>query len=111
LRIVGENRDYLLRGARARARRGDPSGALRSLDSVLAFEPGNGAAWREKAGLLAATGAPRAARARAWMQAARSPGTPAWSADAALGGLADGLGASWAWKRKPGPRFFPILTG
>jgi outer membrane protein assembly factor BamB len=61
--------------------------------------------------LLAKSGAPRSARARAWMQAARSPATPAWSADSALTGLADGLGASWAWKRKPGPRFFPVLTG
>ncbi|HEX2612527.1 MAG TPA: PQQ-binding-like beta-propeller repeat protein, partial [Fibrobacteria bacterium] len=111
LRIVGQNRDYLLRASRDRARRGDGAGALRALDSVLAFEPGNGSAWREKAVLLGQTGAARMVRARAWMQAARSPVTPAWSADAALAGLADGFGASWAWKRKPGPRFFPVLTG
>jgi outer membrane protein assembly factor BamB len=111
LRIVGQNRDYLLRDARARAGKGDAGGAARALDSVLALEPGNGQAWREKARLLSLTGSSRAARARAWMQAARSPATPAWSADAALSGLADGVGASWAWKRKPGPRFFPVLTG
>ncbi len=111
LRVVGNKRDYLLRSSRERSRRGDISGALRALDSVLAYEPGNGTAWREKARLLAAAGAPDAERTRAWTQAARSPGTPPWSADAALEGLANGLGAAWAWKRKPGPRFFPVVTG
>jgi outer membrane protein assembly factor BamB len=111
LRIMGGNRDHLLRGARAKGRGGDPRGALRELDAVLALEPGNGTAWREKARLLAQTGAARADQTRAWKQAARSPGTAPWSADPALSGLASGLGASWAWKRQAGPRFFPVLSG
>lgn len=111
LRVVGDRRDHLLRPARDLSRRGDAAGALRALDTLLAYEPGNGVAWREKALLLASVGAPREERTHAWLQAARSPATPAWSADAALQGLAEGLGAAWAWKRKPGPRFFPVVTG
>jgi outer membrane protein assembly factor BamB len=111
LRLTGGSRDYLLVGARASAARGDRKGALRALDAVLALEHGNGTAWREKATLLAATGAARSLQTRAWTQAARSQNAAPWSADPSLTGLAKGLGASWIWKREAGPRFFPVLTG
>jgi outer membrane protein assembly factor BamB/tetratricopeptide (TPR) repeat protein len=111
LRLTGGSRDHLLRGARESQKRGDSKGALRQFDAALALEPGNGTAWREKARLLAATGAARALQTRAWTQAARSQSAPVWSADPAFAGLAAGIGASWVWKRQPGPRFFPVLTG
>jgi len=111
MRLTGGSRDHLLRGERESLRRGDARGALRELDALLALEPGNGTAWREKARLLAATGAARAEQARAWTNAARSHGAAPWSADPAFTALAGGLGASWVWKRQPGPRFFPVLTG
>lgn len=111
LRLTGGSRDHLFRAERENLRRGDASGALRELDALLALEPGNGTAWREKARLLAAGGAPRAEQTHAWAQAARSHGVAPWSADPALEGLAAGLGATWVWKRQPGPRFFPVLTG
>ncbi len=111
LRLTGGSRDHLFRAERENLRRGDASGALRELDALLALEPGNGTAWREKARLLAAKGAPRTERTHAWAQAARSHSVAPWSADPALEGLASGLGATWVWKRQPGPRFFPVLTG
>lgn len=110
LRLTGGSRDHLFRGERENLRRGDMAGALRELDALLALEPGNGNAWREKARLLAASGAARAEQTHAWTQAARSQSVAPWSADPALAGLASGLGASWVWKRQPGPRFFPVLT-
>jgi outer membrane protein assembly factor BamB len=111
LRITGGSRDHLLRAERESLRRGDRRGALREIDALLALEPGNGTAWRERARLLAATGGSRADQTRAWTQAARSQGAAPWSIDPAFTGLASGLGASWVWKRQPGPRFFPVLTG
>jgi len=111
LRLTGGARDHLLRGERESLSRGDTRGALRELDAVLALEPGNGTAWREKARLLATTGASRASQTRAWTQAARSQSAAPWSTDPAFTNLANGLGASWVWKRQSGPRFFPVLTG
>jgi outer membrane protein assembly factor BamB len=111
LRLTGGNRDHLLRGGREALRRGDTKGALRELDALLALEPGGGIAWREKARLLAGSGAPHGDQTRAWIQAARSQSAAAWSNDPAFTGLATGLGAAWVWKRQPGPRFFPVLTG
>lgn len=110
LRLTGGARDHLLRGERESLRRGDAQGALREVDALLALEPGNGTAWREKARLLAATGAPRAEQTRAFTQAARSQGAAPWSSDPVFAGLASRLGASWVWKRQAGPRFFPMLT-
>lgn len=110
LRMTGGARDHLLRAERESLRRGDAAGALRELDALLSLEPGNGAAWREKARLLASTGAARAEQTRAFTQAARSQSAAPWSDDPVFAGLASRLGASWVWKRQPGPRFFPLLT-
>lgn len=111
LRLTGGRRTHLLRAERESLRRGDVAAALRELDAVLALEPGSGEAWREKARLLETSGAARELRTQAWLQAARSQSAAPWSADPAFAELADGLGASWAWKRQPGPRFFPSLAG
>ncbi len=111
LRLTGGSRDHLLREARLDIRRGDRKGALRELDGVLALEHGNGTAWREKARLLAASGAPRTLQTRAWTQAARSQSATSWSSDPAFASLANRLGASYVWKRQAGPRFFPVLNG
>jgi outer membrane protein assembly factor BamB len=111
LRLTGAHRDFLFSGLQRDLRTRDPRAALREVNALIALEPGNGAAWREKARLLAATGAPRVEQTRAWTQAARSQGTPPWSSDPSLRSLASGLGATWAWKRQPGPRFFPSLIG
>jgi hypothetical protein len=111
LRLTGTHRDYLFHEVNADLSRGDPRGALRELNDLIALEPGNGAAWREKARLLSTLGATRADQTHAWLQAARSAGAAPWSADPAFRSLSAGLGAAWAWKRQPGPRFFPTLIG
>jgi outer membrane protein assembly factor BamB len=111
LGLTGGHRDYLFHEIGASLRRGDARGALRELNALIALEPGNGLAWREKARLLAEASAPRREQALAWTQAARSAGAAPWSADPALRSLSTVLGASWVWKRQPGPRFFPVLTG
>jgi hypothetical protein len=55
-------------------------------------------------------GSPKKEQAEAWLQAGRSQVTAAWSDDPVLRNLSRSLGASWVWKRHPGPRFFPTLT-
>ena len=111
LRLTGGHREFLFSEVNAQLGRRDGRGALRELNGLLALEPGNGTAWREKARLLTTLGAPRPEQARAWLQAARSPSVAPWSADPALRNLSAALGASWTWKRQPGPRFFPALVG
>ncbi|MCD6023173.1 MAG: hypothetical protein K0Q91_89 [Fibrobacteria bacterium] len=111
LRLTGPHREYLFHEVNANLARGDARGALKELNSLIALEPGNGAAWREKARLLPGLGASRAEQTHAWLQAARSAGAAPWSADPAFRSLSAGLGAAWTWKRQPGPRFFPALTG
>ncbi len=110
LRAAGKDRSYLLHAAREAGGSGDARRALESLDSLLALEPGNGIAWRETARLLDATQAPDHARMRAWLQAARSRHASPWGDDTAFARLAEGLEAAWVWKRRSGPRFFPVLS-
>ena len=111
LRLTGGHRDYLFHDVNASLTKHDTRGALRELNTLIALEPGNGLAWREKASLLASQEAPRVDQTHAWIQAARSSSASPWSADPVFRDLSAGLGAAWAWKRQPGPRFFPALTG
>jgi outer membrane protein assembly factor BamB len=111
LRLTGGHREYLFHDVNASLAKRDARGALRDLNELIALEPGNGSAWREKGRLLSILGAPRPEQARAWIQAARSPSAAPWSSDPVFRNLSSALGASWVWKRQPGPRFFPALTG
>lgn len=88
----------------------DWKGALGALDRVLDLEPGNGGAWRLRAGALRNLGAPRPLQAQALVQAARSPSTASWSNGPVLKALAGSLGANWVWKRQYGPKFYPTLV-
>ena len=67
---------------------------MRELNDLIALEPGNGMAWRQKARLLASMGASRPDLANAWTQAARSSGALPWSADPVFRDLAAGLGVA-----------------
>lgn len=90
----------------------DPAGALASLDSLLALEPGNGLAWRHRYECLRLTGANRALQMQALVQAARSPLVPPYaSSHPTLKSLAQAVGARWVWKRQYGPKFYPIMAG
>jgi hypothetical protein len=107
---MGDERGYLFQGVEKKLGHHDAEGALGLLNGILDLEPGNGTAWRKKAQILQALGTSKKDQAQAWLQAARSQSTAAWSDDPALRNLANSLGASWIWKRYAGPRFFPILT-
>ncbi len=110
LRLTGGDRSYLFQNVHDDILHHDASGALSALNAILALEPGNGNAWREKAQLLKAQGAARKEQTEAWLQASRSQTTAAWGNDPALRNLAHSLGAGWIWKLRSGPRFFPTLT-
>lgn len=110
LRLTGGDRGYLFQRVDENLKRHDSPGSLNALNAVLALEPGNGVAWREKAQLLRMLPSSKKEQTEAWLQAGRSRATAAWSDDPVLRNLARNLGASWIWKRHAGPRFFPTLN-
>jgi hypothetical protein len=108
MRLAGNDRGYLLQGVREKWKRRETSAAVAALSELLELEPGNGEAWREKAHILRASGGARKDISAAWLQTCRSLSVAPWSEDPALSQLAQSVGASWAWKRLAGPRFFPV---
>ena len=110
MKVAGRDTSLRNRGFRDLQEGRDARSALAGLDRILEVEPGNGEAWRQRAALLKASGAPRQEQLQAMVQASRSQATHHWSTGPALRGLASGLGANWVWKRQYGPKFYPTLV-
>ncbi len=110
LRVTGNANGFKFMDYHAREADKDWKGALTALGRVLTLEPGNGEAWRLRAGALRNIGAPRQDQIQSLIEASRSQETPNWSNGPVLKGLSAGLGANWIWKRQFGPKFYPNLV-
>ncbi len=88
----------------------DWKGALSALSHVLTLEPGNGEAWKSRAAVLKNMGGTHQEQVQALIEVSRSMQTPNWSSGPTLKNMAIGLGATWAWKRQFGPKFYPTLV-
>ena len=110
LRITGNSSGFKFLEYHTRETDKDWKGALASLGKVLTLEPGNGDAWKFRAGMLKNLGSGRQEQNQALIEASRSQETPNWSNGSVLKGLSAGLGANWIWKRQFGPKFYPNLV-
>jgi outer membrane protein assembly factor BamB len=109
LRITGNADGFKFLDYHARDAEKDWKGALTALNKVLSLEPGNGEAWKLRAGVLRASGAAKPEQVQALVEASRSQTTPSWGNGTILKSLASGIGANWVWKRQYGPKFYPNL--
>ncbi len=109
LRVTGNSDGFKFLEYRGKEAEKDWKGALASLGNVLNLEPGNGEAWKLRAGALRNSGAQKQEQVQALVEASRSQNTPNWANGQVLHGLAAGLGANWVWKRQYGPKFYPNL--
>ncbi|MEO6094618.1 MAG: PQQ-binding-like beta-propeller repeat protein, partial [Fibrobacteria bacterium] len=109
LRITGNSDGFKFLDYHARVVEKDWKGALTALGKVLSLEPGNGEAWKFRAGILRATGAAKPEHVQSLVEASRSLATANWGSGAVLKSLASGIGANWVWKRQYGPKFYPTL--
>lgn len=110
LRVTGNANGFKFMDYHAREAGKDWKGALTALGRVLTLEPGNGEAWKLRAGALRNGGASRQDQVQSLIEASRSQETPNWSNGPVLKGLSAGLGANWIWKRQFGPKFYPNLV-
>ncbi|MDB5106258.1 MAG: hypothetical protein JWP91_3947 [Fibrobacteres bacterium] len=109
LRVTGNSDGFKFLDYRAREAEKDWKGALAAVGKVLSLEPGNGEAWKFRAGALRNLGSSKPEQVQALVEASRSQDTPNWSNGPVLKGLASGVGANWVWKRQYGPKFYPNL--
>lgn len=87
-----------------------PAEKLERLQQLLQLEPGNGDAWRHRYALDRQNDASAQQLTFDLIQAARSSATPAWSQHPVLRALAGRIGATWAFKREYGPKYYPTLV-
>ncbi len=110
LSITGNADNFKFREYHAKELQKDWKGALSALSQVLTLEPGNGEAWKSRAAVLKNIGGARQEQVQSLIEVSRSLQTPNWSSGSTLKNMAYGLGATWAWKRQFGPKFYPTLV-